>query len=131
MAGWDDLVNRAQPWAAIVNAAGTEGRSWRWEAYNITDSTGAKLDFTGLTGTCKVVDKIDGSLVIPSWSFVGNLGGFVLSTHKTENSGSAGSSGRGSDYRRCRWELTITLPDTRVVQFWTGEFRIYQEAKGA
>ncbi|MBD2760080.1 hypothetical protein IEE94_11230 [Yimella sp. cx-573] len=131
MAGWDDLVLRAQPWVATVDAAGTEGRSWRWEVYGVTDSAGSPLDFTGRPFTCKILDKIDGALVVSLWEFTGRPGGFTLSCNKEQNAGTAGSAKRGSDYRRCRWELAITLPDTRIVQFWTGEFRIYQEGKGA
>lgn len=129
MSGFDDLVNAAQPkvWATESTEV-TENRSWVFPLVGVIDAGGVAIDFTGLTGECRVYDK-DTRASVTTLAFAGKFGGFTLTSAAASNAGTAGDFGVYPRSRPCYWSLKVTLADGRVVQLWgpDDEFVIHQE----
>lgn len=111
-----NLVPYAQP--ALegdgCEASGSDGASWKWIFSDITDSTGALVDFTTVTGTCTVLTAAGGTTVV-TVTFTGAVGGFTLSVDESLTVGL--SSGATQAARRCVWRLSMT-DGTDIVQGW-------------
>ena len=123
------LVDQAQP--AIVDggveAAATEGRTWRWTFIDITDASGDPIDLTSVTGVCKVWTEVGGPVVV-SLDVSGLPGEFTVSLDEALTVGLADTAthkGRG-----CVWGCWLD-DGTDEVQIWgpsNSPFVIFQEA---
>ena len=117
MAGFTDLLAAGQP--ALVgggcDAAGTEGRSWRWELTGFTDGAGAAVDLsTGYTFDCRILTAVDGTTVATP-TVTGSSGGLTITVPPGTTSGLA----NGLSRRACRWTLTVTQTSTSSqLQVW-------------
>lgn len=108
------LVSQAQPalFGNGVTAAGTAGATWLWQFVDLNDTAGDPIDLTGVTGTCKIVDKDDHTTVITTLDFDGNSDG-TFSVGKDEDATAPLTPGT-----YCWW---LTLDDTTdVIQVWGG-----------
>jgi hypothetical protein len=105
------LVPLAQDALAVVHAPATEGASWKW-TFNYPG-----VDFTTVTGTCKVYDgDLDGTTVI-TLTFAGANGSFTVSATPAATAGLA--SGRKSG-RSCVWALKLT-DGTDTIFAWNAD----------
>ena len=67
--GFDDLVAEAMPYMATEELSGAQGSSWEW-SYELTDTAGTLVDFTGCTGVCEIRATIGGAVTLaPTVSF--------------------------------------------------------------
>lgn len=115
-----DLVPRSQP-ALIDDGAkggeGAEGTSWLWEFEELQDDTGAPINLTTVTGTCKILTK-DLATVIATLAFAGAADGtFTLSLASGSTVGLAGGS---TQPRFACWYLKLAV-GTEIVQLWMAD----------
>jgi hypothetical protein len=105
------IVPSAQPVLNIVKASATEGTSWKFTL------TYAGVDFTTVTGTCKVYDgDMDGTAVI-TLTFAGANGSFVVSATPAATAGLAASKKGG---RGCVWACKLT-DGTDTIYAWNAD----------
>ena len=105
------LVPSAQPALNVVNGSATEGSSWKWTFLY------AGVDFTTVTGTCKVYDNdIDGTAVV-TLTFTGANGSFTISGTPAATAGLAASKKGG---RGCVWSCKLT-DGTDTVYAWNAD----------
>lgn len=107
-----DLVPVSQPayLGAGCQSGGTVGATWR--AYgSAKNAAGNLIDFTAVTGTCKILTAIGGS-VIATFTFSGTTTGFTIEVDESVTAGKTPGV----------YPWTFTLSDgTDVVQFWGPE----------
>ena len=105
------LVPSAQPVLNIVNGEGTEGATWKWTF------TYVGVDFTTVTGTCKVYDAdIDGTAVI-TLTFTGANGSFTISATPAATAGLAAGKKAG---RICAWSCKLA-DGTDTIYAWNAD----------
>lgn len=107
-----DLVPVSQPayLAGGCQSGGTTGATWR-AAGSAKNAAGNLIDFTSVTGTCKILTTIGGS-VVATFTFTGNSTGFSIELDESVTTGKTPGS----------YPWTFTLSDgTDVVQFWGPE----------
>lgn len=112
MAGFTDLVLRAQPALVSVEASATEGRSWRFEFADVTDTGGTPVDLSTAVGVCAILTAVDGTTVA-SPAFVGGVGTFTLTLDEADTVDLAA----GSTRRMCVWGLVVTMAGDSVQFF--------------
>lgn len=118
MAGFTDLVDQSQPalYGGGLSGAATEGRTWRWQFTDALDLAGDPIDFTGITGTCKVTAGSGGSEII-TLGFTGAAdGSFTIGADEADTVDlyAGGTQGKA---RLCAWSLVLT-DGTDSVQVW-------------
>lgn len=116
MAGFDDLIPKAQP--AIVDegtegAGGTEGADWSWTITGFVDSANTAINLSsGLTASCVIYD---GATTVATLTVTGAADGSITISHPAASTaGLAGSL----LVRRCRWACSLTKGG-KTVQLWT------------
>jgi len=111
MAGFTDLVPKAQPYICSITSASTVGTTWRHVFTGVEDDNGDPIDLTEVTAACDVLDAPAGQ-VLASFAFTGGIGEFTLELD------SAASINLATDalVQAC-WRLTLTS-GTDVVRFW-------------
>lgn len=118
MSGFADLVDQAQPalYGGGISAAATEGRTWRWQFTDAADLAGDPIDFTGVTGVCKVTTGVGGTEIIELDFDGASDGSFTISADEADTAGlfAGGTQGKA---RSCTWSLVLTN-GTDSVQAW-------------
>lgn len=114
MAGFSDLVLRAQPAMNAVAASPTQGATWLWRFDLPKDDAGNLIDIsTGATGVCKIVDGVLGSEIL-ELTFVGGNGFFTVGKDEASTTGLV-DEGEIAQYR---WYCHVTKGGDRV-QMWS------------
>lgn len=129
MAGFSDLVTQAQPaiFGGGVSASATAGRTWLWRFVDVNDTAGDPIDLSAVTGTCKVLTGVGGS-VVATLDFDGGTGEFTVGLDETDTVGLYAGAG-GKPYA-CWWSLVLD-DSTDEVQVWgvsKSQFNILPEA---
>lgn len=122
MATFDHLVSEAQPYVTQAMEEATEGKSWEFYtgAFECLDDDGvySEVDLTGCTAEWKVLDSIDGSVLV-------TLTATITSDNQVKGvaapSDTAGKGGNGFLGRICPWYLTLTDASSRQVAVFVPE----------
>lgn len=123
---FNDLVRAAQPALCSAPAAATEGLSWEW-AFELVGADGSAPDLTGVSAVCRVLSKIDGTVVL---TLTTSITANVVTVTATPAS-TVGLAGTGSSPRQCVWHLTLTNGAGRKLDVFgvqTSPFNIHQGA---
>ena len=129
MAGFSDLVTQAQPaiFGGGVSASATAGRTWLWRFVDVNDTAGTPINLAAITGTCKVLTGVGGT-VVATLTFTGGTGEFTVGLDEASTVGLyAGVDGRPY---ACWWSLVLDN-GTDEVQVWglsKSSFNIFPEA---
>ena len=131
MSGFGDLVLQAQP--ALVSdgcqARATEGMTWKWQIGGVTDTAGAPIDLSAITGTCTIWDKPSGGTTVTTLTFTGAAdGSFTLYKDEAATVNLAsGADSRGQ--RICYWSLTLSN-GTDTIAVWAAPASKFIITKG-
>lgn len=116
MAGWSDLVRRAQPRLLNFRFWGTEGTDWGFHVGQFKDIAGDPVDFTGAAFTCKVLTDVDGSTVA-TWTVTGDSNGYLTGTLADSSTAGTATGATRNQGRFCIW-YCVGTKSGEVVQFW-------------
>lgn len=86
MAGFDDLVAEAMPYMAVEHIMGARGSSWEW-SYELRDTAGALVDWTGVTGVCELRSAIGGGVVLAPTVALPSAGIIKITATPTQTGG--------------------------------------------
>lgn len=132
VATFNDLVAEADG-ASVLDAVETaqEGTSWEFYApvMECLDDAGnyTEVSLTGCTAEWKVLDKVDGSVLVTlSTSIVGNQVKGTATPASTSGLGGTGKLGR-----RCPWYCTVTNGAGRKVSIFGPQDSLLVITQGA
>src|SRR3989304_755034 len=106
MAGWDDLVKRAQPRLLNLRADFTAGTDWAWTLSAFKDSLGNPVDLSTATFECKVIDL--GSAPVATWTVTGAVDGTLSGTLDDATTAALSSGATIRQARKLHWYCTGT-----------------------
>jgi hypothetical protein len=118
MAGFADLVAKAQPalYGGGLAASAGEGAKWEWPFVDIVDNNGDDIDLTsGVTATCTVYDAETNATVISPTVTLG-VGTLTVVATAANTAGKAASADEGG--RQCRWSLKLAHTSAGTIYAW-------------
>lgn len=119
MAGYPDLVARAQPRLLDFQFAATEGTDWKFTLTGFVDGAGDDIDLSGATFECKVLTDLldDGGAVVATWTVTGGATGTLTGTLADATTAGLAAGASRFQPRQCIWYCFGTLSGNKV-QFW-------------
>ena len=112
----DDLVPLAADRLMVLDEwRGKEGSTWDW-TFGLLDDAGAAVSCTGWTVACKVLDKIDGTVLVTLTGTVSSTG-FRVTATAASTSDLAGTPNEYPNGRPCVWSARATK-GASVIDLW-------------